>query len=86
MVYSLFNLWSAGIVVLLLLPNILYYALRRGSAGISSPNRAINALWEHCCFAPSSRSQEDEAVNAAILDDLERAAKLDPSLPLPRAS
>ena len=49
-------------------------------------NRAINALWEHCCFAPSSRSQEDEEVNAAILDDLERAAKLDPSLPLPRAS
>ena len=34
MVYSLFNLWSAGIVVLLLLPNILYYALRRGDAGI----------------------------------------------------
>ncbi len=44
MVYSLFNLWSAGIVVLLLLPNVLYYALRRGDAGISSPNRAINIL------------------------------------------
>lgn len=49
-------------------------------------NRAINALWEKCCFAPSVRSWEDEAVNAAILDDLERAAKLDPSLPLPRES
>ncbi len=49
-------------------------------------NRAINALWEQCCFAPSARSWEDEAVNAAILDDLERAAKLDPSLPLPRAA
>lgn len=46
--------------------------------------RAINALWEKCYFAPSARSWEDEAVNASILDDLERAAKLDPSLPLPR--
>lgn len=46
--------------------------------------RAVNALWEKCYFAPSARSWEDEAVNAAILDDLERAAKLDPSLPLPR--
>ena len=49
-------------------------------------NRAINALWEKCFFAPSARSWEDEAVNASILDDLERAAGLDPSLPLPRAS
>ena len=49
-------------------------------------NRAINALWEKCYFAPSTRSLEDTAVNAAILDDLERAAKLDPALPLPRAS
>lgn len=49
-------------------------------------NRAINALWEKCCFAPSVRSWEDDAVNASILDDLERSAKLDPSLPLPRAS
>lgn len=49
-------------------------------------NRAINALWESCCFAPSSRSWEDEAVNAAILDDLERSARLDPALPLPRAA
>lgn len=49
-------------------------------------NRAVNALWEKCYFAPSARSWEDEAVNAAILDDLERAAKLDLSLPLPRAA
>lgn len=49
-------------------------------------NRAINALWEKCYFAPSVRSWEDDAVNASILDDLERSAKLDPSLPLPRAS
>lgn len=47
-------------------------------------NRAINALWEVCCFAPSHRSGEDAAINAAILDDLERAARMDPNLPLPR--
>ena len=47
-------------------------------------NRAINTLWEKCYFAPSCRSLEDTAVNASILDDLERAAKLDPALPLPR--
>lgn len=49
-------------------------------------NRAINALWERCYFAPSQRSPEDAGVNAAILDDLEQAARLDPALPLPRAS
>ena len=49
-------------------------------------NRAINALWERCCFAPSCRSIEDAAVNGSILDDLERSAKLDPALPLPRGA
>ena len=49
-------------------------------------NRAINTLWETCCFAPSSRSIEDGAVNRSILDDLERAAKRDPRLPLPRSA
>lgn len=49
-------------------------------------NRAINALWEHCCFAPSSRSLEDAGLNAAILDDLERSAELDPALPQPRSA
>ncbi len=49
-------------------------------------NRAINALWERCYFAPSCRSAEDAAVNSAILDDLERAAQMSPSLPLPRAA
>ena len=47
-------------------------------------NRALNTLWERCYFAPSGRSGEDAAINAAILDDLERAAGLDPALPLPR--
>ena len=32
------------------------------------------------------RSGEDAAGNAAILDDLERAAQMDPSLPLPRSA
>ena len=49
-------------------------------------SRAINALWERCYFAPSARSPEDAALNAAILDDLERAAKLNPGLPLPRST
>ena len=47
-------------------------------------NRAINTLWERCCFVPSARSLEDAAINSAILNDLEQAAKLDPTLPLPR--
>lgn len=49
-------------------------------------NRAVNNLWENCCFVPSSRSGEDASVNAAILGDLERAAALDPTLPLPRSA
>lgn len=49
-------------------------------------NRAINALWEKCYFAPSVRSLEDTAINNSILDDLERSAKLDPALPLPRSA
>lgn len=43
MVYSIFNLFCAGIVVLLLIPNLIY-ALRHKGGGISSPNRAINLL------------------------------------------
>lgn len=43
MIFGLFNLWSACIVVLLLIPNVIY-ALRHKGGGISSPNRAINAL------------------------------------------
>ena len=49
-------------------------------------NRAINALWERCFFSSSRRSGEDAVINASILDDLERAARMDPSLPLPRSS
>ncbi|MDE7261656.1 MAG: hypothetical protein K2N78_06300 [Oscillospiraceae bacterium] len=41
--FSAFNLWTAGIVGLLLVPNLLY-ALRHKDGGISSPNRAINLL------------------------------------------
>lgn len=49
-------------------------------------NRAINTLWEQCCFVPSAHSLEDAAINSSILNDLERAARLDPSLPLPRTA
>lgn len=45
---------------------------------------ALNLLWERCYFAPSARSGEDAGINGAILDNLERAARLDPALPLPR--
>ena len=47
-------------------------------------NRALNVLWEHCYFTPSDRSNEDRAINEGILNDLERAASMDPDLPLPR--
>ncbi len=47
-------------------------------------NRAVNTLWEQCCFLPSAVSREEAEVNASILNDLERAAKMDPALPLPR--
>ena len=43
MFFSIFNLFCAGIVVLLLIPNLVY-ALRHRGGGISSGNRAINIL------------------------------------------
>lgn len=43
MIFSIFNLFCAGIVVLLLIPNLIY-ALRHRGGGISSSNRAINLL------------------------------------------
>lgn len=45
---------------------------------------ALNLLWEHCYYAPSSRSQEDASNNEAICKNLETAAMLDRSVPLPR--
>lgn len=47
-------------------------------------NLALDLLWESCCYAPSSRSEEDANVNEAICRNLEMAAEMDPSLPLPR--
>jgi len=47
-------------------------------------NLALNQLWERCYFAPSARSGEDASLNNAICANLERAAQLDPGLPLPR--
>jgi len=49
-------------------------------------NLALNQLWESCYFAPSTRSEEDASLNNAICVNLERAAQLDPGLPLPRAA
>lgn len=46
-------------------------------------NCALKRLWEDCAFAPTDRSQEDAQWNRFVLDSLERAARLDPSLPLP---
>ncbi|MCH5325314.1 MAG: hypothetical protein J1E39_08865 [Eubacterium sp.] len=46
-------------------------------------NRAVNALWELCWFAPSSRSEYDKHINSGIVDDVERAYMLEPTLPLP---
>lgn len=48
-------------------------------------NRALKQLWEDCYFAPSDRSAQDEQINTAILDTLERSAAMDPSLPQPVA-
>ncbi|MCI9568052.1 MAG: hypothetical protein HFF54_08885 [Lawsonibacter sp.] len=45
---------------------------------------ALNLLWELCYFAPSSRHEEDAGINEDICKNLEMAAQLDPSLPLPR--
>ena len=47
-------------------------------------NLGLNLLWESCFFAPSSRSKEDAGINEAICENIEMAARLDPTLPLPR--
>ena len=49
-------------------------------------NLALNLQWESCYYAPSVRSEEDKAVNGAICDQLELAARMDPGLPLPRGA
>ena len=43
MKFVIFNLWCAGILGLILVPNLLY-AIRRREGGISSGSRAVNAL------------------------------------------
>ena len=45
---------------------------------------ALNLLWEHCYYAPSSRSQEDASNNEIVCKNLEMAAMLDRNIPLPR--
>lgn len=46
-------------------------------------NSALKRMWQDCCFAPSERNFEDERVNKYILENLEMASHLNPSLPLP---
>ena len=46
-------------------------------------NGAMKRMWQDCCFAPSDRHYTDQQVNGFVLDWLEQAAKMDPSLPLP---
>ena len=45
---------------------------------------ALNLLWEHCHYAPSSRSQEDASNNEIVCKNLEMASMLDRNIPLPR--
>lgn len=47
-------------------------------------NAALSSLWEECYFMPSSRSDEDEKINAFIIENLEKAAAMDASLPFPK--
>ena len=47
---------------------------------------ALNLLWEHCYYAPSSRSREDARNNEIVYKNLELAAMLDRSIPLPRSA
>lgn len=46
-------------------------------------NRALYALWVQCYFVPSSRSENDRKINESILDDLEKAYRIEPGLPFP---
>lgn len=45
---------------------------------------ALHALWEDCYFMPSERSEEDTRINGYIINELEIAALLDPSIPFPK--
>lgn len=47
-------------------------------------NTALNAMWEDCYFMPSARSAEDAEINTFIIDNLEKAAAMDASLPFPK--
>jgi len=46
-------------------------------------NQALSRLWEDCFFKPSVCSKEDESVNAYIRSNIETAAGLSSSIPLP---
>lgn len=46
-------------------------------------NSALGLMWEECRFMPGCRSDEDEKGNGEIIDLLEKALRLDRSLPFP---
>lgn len=46
-------------------------------------NSALNQLWECCRYLPSTASPDIAKSNKEILDALETASQLDPTLPLP---
>ena len=46
-------------------------------------NGALKRMCQDCCFAPSDRHYSDEQVNQFVLNWLEQAARMDPSLPMP---
>lgn len=47
-------------------------------------NMALTVLWEDCYFMPSSRFDEDKQINTFIIENLEKAATMDASLPFPK--
>ena len=47
------------------------------------PQLRLKRMWEDCYYATSARSQEDAQTNRYIINALEEASELDPSLPLP---
>lgn len=47
-------------------------------------NMALNVLWEDCYFMPSFRFDEDKQINTFIIENLEKAAAMDASLPFPK--
>lgn len=54
-----------------------------GDNALCFRNCALKRMWEDCYYATSARSKEDAQTNRYIINALEEASELDPSLPLP---